>query len=77
MITTPIDLEGTREMISDRELWACAAEVMRQHEDRAHVFVAERIGALALQADEQGVITWKAIASRMDQFTGGANGPNQ
>jgi hypothetical protein len=31
--------------LSDRELWACANEVMRQHGDRAPLFVAERIGA--------------------------------
>jgi hypothetical protein len=55
-------------MISDRVLWACANEVLQQHGDRAPVFVAERIGALALSGDEAGVATWQAIAARMDQL---------
>lgn len=53
-------------MASDRELWACTNEVVRQHGDRAPLFVAERIGALALAGDEAGVATWKAIAAKMD-----------
>lgn len=56
-------------MISDRELWACASHVLQQHGDRAPVFVAERIGALALVGDEAGVATWKAIAVRMDRLS--------
>lgn len=52
-------------MISERELWACAAEVMRQHGDGVELFVAERIGALALEGDAEGIRTWKAIARRV------------
>jgi hypothetical protein len=55
-------------MISDRELWACANQVLQQHGDRAPVFVAERIGALALAGDEAGVAAWRAIATRMDRL---------
>ena len=54
--------------LTDRELWACANEVLRQHGDHAPVFVAERVGALALAGDAAGVETWKAIASKMDQI---------
>jgi hypothetical protein len=54
--------------ISDRELWACANEVQRQRGDRARLFVAERIGALALAGHEAGIATWKAIAARLDQL---------
>ena len=53
-------------MITDRELWACALQVMRQHGDQAPVFIAERIGALALKGDEQGIATWQGIAARLD-----------
>lgn len=49
----------------ERHLWACALAVEKQHGARAPVFVAERIGALALAGDMAGVERWKAIAARM------------
>lgn len=52
----------------ERHLWACALAVEKQHGARAPVFVAERIGALALAGDMAGVERWKAIAARMTQF---------
>ena len=52
----------------DRELWACALQVERQHGNDAPRFVAERIGALAVAGDEQGIATWKAIAERIDKL---------
>lgn len=55
-------------MLSDRELWACANQVLESHGEKAPVFVAERIGALALAGDSDGIATWKAIASRLDQL---------
>lgn len=60
--------------LSDRELWAAANMVMRRHGERAPVFVAERIGSLALVGDTAGVEAWKAIAARMEQL--GPNGPS-
>ena len=55
-------------MPDDRELWACALQVERQHGDDAPRFVAERIGALVVGGDEEGVKTWKAIARRLDHL---------
>ena len=55
-------------MLSNWELWACAAEVHRQHGDMAPVVAAERIGALALAGDGDGVAAWKAIALRLQQL---------
>jgi hypothetical protein len=55
-------------VLTDWELWACASTIMRNHGERAPVFVAERIGALALAGDADGLATWRAIASRMDQL---------
>lgn len=52
-------------MASERELWACANRVVMQHGDGAPMFVAERIGALALAGDWEGVAVWKAIAAKM------------
>lgn len=54
--------------LRDRELWACALEVERQHGASAPVFVAARIGALALAGDSVGVETWRAIAGRLDKL---------
>ena len=56
----------------DRELWACALQVERQHGKDAPRFVAERIGALAVAKDEEGIATWRAIARRLDQLRRGA-----
>ncbi len=61
-------------MAPDRELWACALEVERQHGDRAPVLVAERIGALALAGDVEGVDRWRTIAHCLDALRGGGEG---
>jgi len=61
-------------MPDDRELWACALQVERQHGKDAPRFVAERIGALAVAGDQDGVTTWKAIAQRLDQLRRRTNG---
>jgi len=53
-------------MISERELWACANQVLEQHGEVADAFVAERMRTLAASADEEGVRTWMAIARRLD-----------
>lgn len=55
-------------VLSDWELWACATAVLKQHGEAAPIFVAERIGALALAGDLGGVAAWKAIAGHMDQL---------
>lgn len=57
-------------MISDKELWACAAQVEKQHGDRAPHFITERMMTLAAAGDEDGVATWKGISDRYDQLTG-------
>lgn len=51
--------------ISDKELWACAVHVFRAHGANAPRHIAERIGALALAGDSDGIATWQAIAERM------------
>lgn len=59
--------------LGDRELWGCALEVERQHGAGAPVFVAERIGTLALAGDRAGVETWRAIVARLDKLTSGSH----
>jgi len=51
-------------MIEDRELWACANQVLQQHGSDAPAFIAERIGALVLDGNLEGVRVWKEIARR-------------
>lgn len=55
----------------ERERWAEALAVQRQHGDAADHFIAERIGALALIGDEAGVARWREIAVRLDRLRAG------
>lgn len=54
--------------LSEHELWAVAAETLRQHGDAAPVFVADRIGALVLDGDMRGVEVWKTVAARIQEI---------
>jgi hypothetical protein len=56
-------------MSPEQVLWACASIVLRDHGNRTPHFVAERLGALALVGDVDGIRVWKAIAARIDQLT--------
>ena len=58
--------------LADRELWACALQVERQHGADASAVIAERITALARAADADGVAAWQAIATRLDDLSSGA-----
>lgn len=49
----------------ERELWDCALLVEREHGDNAAIYIAERIGALALDGDAAGVARWKVIAEKL------------
>jgi len=48
-------------MISDRELWACANQLLNHHGPDVDQFIAERMGALAAAGDEAGTKTWLMI----------------
>ena len=63
--------------LADREIWACALQVMKHHGSNAPVHIAERIGALALAGDMAGVETWKRIADRVDRLSDVAAAPTQ
>ncbi|KTE15581.1 DUF6961 family protein [Sphingopyxis sp. H115] len=56
-------------LTEERHLWACALAVEKQHGAGAPRFVAERIGALALAGDREGVERWQAIAACLAQLT--------
>lgn len=53
-------------MTPDEERWAEALAVQRRHGEGAPVFIAERIGTLALEGDLSGIRRWKEIAARLD-----------
>lgn len=55
-------------MISDRELWACANQVLNHHGPDVDRFIAERMAALAAAGDEAGTRAWLSIAERIDQL---------
>ena len=52
-------------MLSDWELWAVANEVLEQHRGDAPLFVAARLGDLAVKGDAAGIATWQAVARRI------------
>lgn len=56
-------------MISERELWACAAKLLAQHGDGAIDHAAGRVADLAKAGDESGIKTSIAIADRIGRLT--------
>lgn len=52
-------------MTPEEERWAEALAIERLHGDKAPVWLAERIGALALAGDTAGVARFKEIAARL------------
>lgn len=52
----------------ERERWAEALAIERVHGDTALLWIAERIGALALEGDEAGIERFKDIAARLAQL---------
>lgn len=67
-ILTP-DRRPPLSRIEEWELTACALPVIKQHGEGAALYIAERIGALALANDHERIATWKAIVSILDQMT--------
>jgi len=61
-------------MTPKQEREAEAFTVWQRHGERAPLFVAERVGALAAQNDMEGVKRWQEIASELDtMMLGGRN----
>ncbi|RYD65563.1 MAG: hypothetical protein EOP58_07215 [Sphingomonadales bacterium] len=55
-------------MTPDQERWAEALAVERLHGARAPVWIAERIGALALAGDTAGVARFRQIAAKLESI---------
>ena len=52
-------------MIHDREIWACAHQVMRQYGDTAWFHAAQRADELLAANDLEGHRTWLRILARI------------
>lgn len=56
--------------LPDWEIWACAQTIQANYGQCGPIYIAERIGALALAGDDAGVATWKRIAEAYDALLG-------
>ncbi len=55
-------------MTPDQERWAEALAIERQHGMMAPMWIAERIGALAMAGDHVGVARFRKIAAKHEQL---------
>lgn len=62
-------------MSPERELWACALHVEKEHGERAREFIAERVRTLVTTGDMLGVQRWQAISNKFDQLRVGDPSP--
>lgn len=53
-------------MIEEREIWACALQIMRQYSDAAWFHAAQRADELLADGDEEGCRTWIRILKRIE-----------
>ena len=58
-------------MTGDDSRWAEALAIERQHGTDAPRWIAERIGALALEGNQAGVLRFRTIAARLSQLRAG------
>jgi hypothetical protein len=61
-------------MTPDQERWAEALAIERQHGTMAPMWIAERIGALAMAGDFAGVARFREIAAKYEQLIAGKGG---
>lgn len=52
-------------MIEDREVWACANQIMHQYGDAAWFHAAQRADDLLSAGDDEGHRTWLRILARI------------
>jgi hypothetical protein len=55
-------------MIDEREIWACANEILRQFGDAAAFHSAQRAEALLASGDLGGQRTWLRILARVNDL---------
>ena len=55
-------------MIDDKEIWACAHQVMKQYGDAAWFHAAQRADELLEANDQEGHKTWMRILNRIKEL---------
>ena len=55
-------------MIDDREIWACAVQLVMQHGDAAGLRAAQRADELLEQGELEGHLTWLRIVRRIEEL---------
>ncbi len=52
-------------MIEDREIWACANQLIRQHGDRASLVADQSAAQLPAAGEDEGADTFLRVADRI------------
>jgi hypothetical protein len=60
-------------VIANREIWACALEVIFQHGADAAIHAAMRADQLLEAGDSEGAATWQRILKRINELGEGAS----
>lgn len=55
-------------MTHDQERWAEALAIEQRYGEDAPRWIAERVGAMAIEGNWEGVVRFRDIASRLDQL---------
>ncbi len=55
-------------MMTDRDLWLLACQILEQDGPRACDFVADRISESLTQGDRAGVDNWRAVSGRLNEL---------
>ncbi|KKC27913.1 DUF6961 family protein [Sphingomonas sp. SRS2] len=55
-------------MIEDREIWACAHQLMRQYGDVAWLHAAQRADELLASGDHEGHRVWMRILKHIEDL---------
>lgn len=58
-------------MTPERERWAIALLMERQHGQRAGAFVEARVADLAAKGDTAGAARWRSIGQALEALSGG------
>lgn len=55
-------------IISDREIWACAATILRRYDDAAAFHAGQRADELIAASDIEGQRSWLRILARINEL---------
>lgn len=55
-------------MTRDQEIWGIALWVEKNHGESGPKFIAEQIGRLASEGDNEGISLWREVARRYEEL---------